>query len=300
MTHKREHSLGEPAAIGGVDGVSASSKKQPKTQSFEGDGKAQEEKKKRLRGRPRLDTDDESAKDRRRTQIRLAQRAYRNRKESAIQELQEEVDELEKINQEMGKLFMQLWDFAYSKGMIESVPGFGRQLKEFREKFVALAYGVRRKPGRNGRLSASDGCESEDPDAAGPRGCAGKPSAEPVSHHDPGGPGQTLFSGFPISHEEQQCIHPALRSQAETAVYSTPYPTPWADDKHVHMSPSMISHAPYGYGIVNSMTTEEVDFQFGIPSEFGLGYPGQFDPTGHHSVENATSPYSQRNSYAYR
>jgi hypothetical protein len=37
------------------------------------------------RGRPRVEKQDESAADRRRTQIRMAQRAYRQRKESTLE-----------------------------------------------------------------------------------------------------------------------------------------------------------------------------------------------------------------------
>ena len=46
------------------------------------------------RGRPRVEKQDESAIDRRRTQIRLAQRAYRQRKESTLEDLRQRVAEL--------------------------------------------------------------------------------------------------------------------------------------------------------------------------------------------------------------
>ncbi|KAF2155270.1 hypothetical protein K461DRAFT_110839 [Myriangium duriaei CBS 260.36] len=46
------------------------------------------------RGRPRKNSKDESAAERRRTQIRLAQRAYRQRKETTIDELRQRVTEL--------------------------------------------------------------------------------------------------------------------------------------------------------------------------------------------------------------
>src|SRR6266516_4726527 len=58
--------------------------------------KSDEEDGKKQRGRPRLDTHDETAADRRRTQIRLAQRAYRHRKETTISALKGRVNELER------------------------------------------------------------------------------------------------------------------------------------------------------------------------------------------------------------
>ncbi|GKT65212.1 bZIP family transcription factor [Colletotrichum tofieldiae] len=115
--------------------MSAPSKERSKAQSVQGGGEV-EGVKKRLRGRPRLDKHNESAIDRRRTQIRLAQRAYRNRKESAIQELQKEVEELKSTNEKMSEAFMKLYDFVVSKGIIENTPGFGRQLEKATKKFV--------------------------------------------------------------------------------------------------------------------------------------------------------------------
>ncbi|KAK0615304.1 hypothetical protein B0T17DRAFT_620093 [Bombardia bombarda] len=78
--------------------------------------------KKRSRGRPRLDIQDETAADRRRTQIRLAQRAYRNRKETAIQTLEKKVQELKEYNEEMSNAFMKLHDFVISNGLVDRAP----------------------------------------------------------------------------------------------------------------------------------------------------------------------------------
>ncbi|CAI4217471.1 unnamed protein product [Parascedosporium putredinis] len=77
--------------------------------------------------------------DRRRTQIRLAQRAYRNRKETAIQTLEKKVNVLQDTNEEMSKAFMNLYDTALSHGLLSAAPEFGRQLQATTEKFVALA-----------------------------------------------------------------------------------------------------------------------------------------------------------------
>lgn len=58
------------------------------------------------RGRPRVEKPDESAADRRRTQIRMAQRAYRQRKESTLEELRKRVSELTNTMELMNKAFL--------------------------------------------------------------------------------------------------------------------------------------------------------------------------------------------------
>ncbi|EMC98786.1 hypothetical protein BAUCODRAFT_31051 [Baudoinia panamericana UAMH 10762] len=59
----------------------------------------------RRRGRPRVHKHDASAADRRRTQIRLAQRAYRQRKESTLEELRGRVTNLTNTLELVNKLF---------------------------------------------------------------------------------------------------------------------------------------------------------------------------------------------------
>lgn len=76
---------------------------------------------------------------RRRAQIRLAQRAYRNRKDTAIQTLEKKVQQLKDTNEEMSNAFMQLHDFALGSGLLDRIPDFGRQLRETTEKFLSLA-----------------------------------------------------------------------------------------------------------------------------------------------------------------
>ncbi|RYP12304.1 hypothetical protein DL765_007415 [Monosporascus sp. GIB2] len=89
-----------------------------------------EEGKKRARGRPRLDPKDQTQTERRRTQIRLAQRAYRNRKESAIAELESQVRDLKEVNDEMRDAFQQLLDSAARQGVLALAPEFGQQLQK--------------------------------------------------------------------------------------------------------------------------------------------------------------------------
>jgi hypothetical protein len=101
--------------------------------------KSDEEDSKKQRGRPRLDTQDETAADRRRTQIRLAQRAYRHRKETTISALKKRVSELERTIEKMNKSFLQFHDNAIDSGLVLSKPSLAQHLKDTTEEFVSLA-----------------------------------------------------------------------------------------------------------------------------------------------------------------
>jgi hypothetical protein len=76
---------------------------------------------------------------RRRTQIRMAQRAYRHRKETTISSLEKRVQDLKGTNEEMSNIFISLYDFAVGKGLLDREPEFGRQLQSTTERFLALA-----------------------------------------------------------------------------------------------------------------------------------------------------------------
>ncbi|RDL41815.1 uncharacterized protein BP5553_01794 [Venustampulla echinocandica] len=112
-------------------------KKKPRLESNSADD--DEDARKKARGRPRVDTKDETAADRRRTQIRLAQRAYRHRKETTISSLEKQVQELRGTNEEMSSIFITLHDFAVAKGILQREPDFGQQLQSTTERFLALA-----------------------------------------------------------------------------------------------------------------------------------------------------------------
>ncbi len=113
-------------------------KKRAAKRASAGDAEDQPESKKQ-RGRPRLDTYDETAADRRRTQIRLAQRAYRNRKETTISALKQKVTDLQDTIDQMNKTFLSLHDNMVDAGILTSHYTLGRQLQAATEEFVALA-----------------------------------------------------------------------------------------------------------------------------------------------------------------
>ncbi|KAK4916651.1 hypothetical protein LTR49_015349 [Elasticomyces elasticus] len=81
-------------------------KRTPRTSTSSEDGDDGDKK----RGRPRVEKQDESAADRRRTQIRMAQRAYRQRKESTLEDLRKRVSELTNTLELMNKAFTELRD----------------------------------------------------------------------------------------------------------------------------------------------------------------------------------------------
>ena len=66
---------------------------------------------------------------RRRTQIRLAQRAYRNRKENAITELEAQVRELKEANSEMRSAAQQVFASASNPHVLAQAPALGHQLR---------------------------------------------------------------------------------------------------------------------------------------------------------------------------
>ncbi|KAI0183582.1 hypothetical protein EV127DRAFT_18410 [Xylaria flabelliformis] len=88
---------------------------------------------KRARGRPRLETGDhQDMKERRKEQIRLAQRAYRNRKETAITDLEAKVAELEASNAEISATFQSLlMEYVEKNSISTRIPELGRRLRQF-------------------------------------------------------------------------------------------------------------------------------------------------------------------------
>ena len=76
---------------------------------------------------------------RRRTQIRLAQRAYRERKETTISELEKRVAALNEVIGEMNQTFLDYNAKAISSGILSWNSTLGGELKEATERFLHLA-----------------------------------------------------------------------------------------------------------------------------------------------------------------
>ncbi|KAH7390827.1 hypothetical protein DE146DRAFT_144541 [Phaeosphaeria sp. MPI-PUGE-AT-0046c] len=94
---------------------------------------------KKARGRPRVDTQDATAADRRRTQIRLAQRAYRQRKETTISSLKQQSTQLHSIIEDMNRTFLRLNDSVLKSGLLQLNAGLVSELKHATESFSSLA-----------------------------------------------------------------------------------------------------------------------------------------------------------------
>lgn len=86
------------------------------------------------RGRPRVEKQDESAADRRRTQIRMAQRAYRQRKESTLEDLRKRVSDLTNTIELMNKIFTEFKDrlkaSSLSEGQVFNLHEASAQLEQ--------------------------------------------------------------------------------------------------------------------------------------------------------------------------
>lgn len=92
-----------------------------------------------LRGRPRLDTMDRTASDRRRTQIRLAQRAYRNRKDAALSSLEERVAKLEAANTKIRKQLCGLYELLRVEGVLDTRPYVAHRLRVLANDLLSVS-----------------------------------------------------------------------------------------------------------------------------------------------------------------
>ncbi|KAK0616654.1 hypothetical protein B0T14DRAFT_538487 [Immersiella caudata] len=256
---------------------------QPSTDSVERD----DEEKKRARGRPRLDVKDETAADRRRTQIRLAQRAYRDRKENAIQTLEKRVQELKDANEEMSNVFLQLHDFALSTGALDRIPEFGLQLRQTTEKFLALA----RKASEDGSKD-DEAAAGSSGDASGGRKTSGRADRAGTSSPEPVGRTQqdidnaarkaqqpVLYGGFTITHEPL--------SEAELiADFSTNYIPP--------------TTSALDFEIITQPTLENASFPFGTAPEFDFGRFSNPSPSPHNPLPLPRTYTSQEATFGRR
>ncbi|KAF3041752.1 hypothetical protein E8E12_008802 [Didymella heteroderae] len=101
---------------------------------------------KKARGRPRVDTQDATAADRRRTQIRLAQRAYRQRKETTISSLKQQSTQLHAVIDEMNRTFLRFHESIVQSGVLRLKPELARDLKQATETFTNCVTTANERP----------------------------------------------------------------------------------------------------------------------------------------------------------
>ncbi|KAL6229922.1 hypothetical protein BDW75DRAFT_224019 [Aspergillus navahoensis] len=93
----------------------------------------------RKRGRPRNATDDQQAPEKRRRQLRVAQQAYRKRKETTIVNLQSRVQELELGIEELSESFLSFSNLLFEAGILQNQPRVTAALQKVTQQYVSLA-----------------------------------------------------------------------------------------------------------------------------------------------------------------
>ncbi|GIC94970.1 bZIP transcription factor [Aspergillus udagawae] len=93
----------------------------------------------RKRGRPRTVTDDQRVHERRRKQLRVAQQAYRKRKETTIVKLQSRVQELESGIEELSESFLSFSNLLFEAGILQNQPRVTAALQKITQQCVSLA-----------------------------------------------------------------------------------------------------------------------------------------------------------------
>ncbi len=195
---------------------------------------------------------------RRRTQIRLAQRAYRNRKDTAIQTLEKKVQQLKDNNEEMSNAFMQLHDFALSSGLLDRIPDFGRQLRQTTERFLSLA------------REASDEEKDDEPKAS--TAASTGPSNGRDRSHSPTSPSVTAETTSP--EPDRADARPKSLLWGGLTVTHEPATHPDFNTPPIHQHPPPPLPA-YPFEIVTHPTLENASFAFPQPTPFSstIHYP---------------------------
>ncbi|KAJ5093658.1 hypothetical protein N7456_009519 [Penicillium angulare] len=93
----------------------------------------------RKRGRPRTITDDKEIPERRRKQLRVAQQAYRKRKETTINNLQTRVDELESGIEKLSQSFLSFSNLLLEESILEYHPRITSAFQQITHQCVSLA-----------------------------------------------------------------------------------------------------------------------------------------------------------------
>lgn len=109
----------------------------------------------RQRGRPRLSISNETPAEKRRTQIRVAQRKYRQRKENTITELKAEVSELHYMLDAMNDSFLRLHEGLCQTELLATLPSNHRLLchLQFMRKQSAHISNILRDTGSDASVS---------------------------------------------------------------------------------------------------------------------------------------------------
>ncbi|KAF3068300.1 putative bzip family transcription factor protein [Daldinia childiae] len=206
------------------------------------DGPAEETK--RSRGRPRLETKDQTPGERRRTQIRLAQRAYRNRKENAITDLQAKIDDLKSVNSEINNAYQDLFNYASQRGLLAQAPEFSQQL----QKLQTLIKQTQEQDNSqvNEHNSPEGHSDDDQRDVQNPEDLV--TDEEPVSTL-PNDQTPALLSGIAVSHE------PVAQPELDATFGLDPV----SNNAHAH-----------NYEVITAPTFENASFGLNVPINTGF------------------------------
>ncbi|KAH1278605.1 hypothetical protein KXW98_005123 [Aspergillus fumigatus] len=91
------------------------------------------------RGRPQKVQDAQTPAERRRAQVRLAQRAYRSRQEATMVQLKNRIAEMESVIETMTEAFLAFSDTLMQSGVLNGSPDIAQSLKEVTAKYVTLS-----------------------------------------------------------------------------------------------------------------------------------------------------------------
>ncbi|KAL7621840.1 hypothetical protein AAE478_007340 [Parahypoxylon ruwenzoriense] len=202
---------------------------------------------KRARGRPRLETQDQTRTERRRTQIRLAQRAYRNRKENAITDLQAKINDLREVNNEINSAYQNLFDYASSRGLLAQAPEFGQQLQRLQNLIKQTEDKETTGDERSSPEGNSDDNQPEAPRVEPQRTEDVSTSTEVPFSTQPEAQSTYLMGGITLSHEPVPV--PMIHEGVSTTTTNT-----------ANLDPSLSNPQVGEYEIVTAPTLENASF----------------------------------------
>ncbi|KAG6036124.1 hypothetical protein E4U41_005768 [Claviceps citrina] len=266
----------QPSATSAVRGKRSRSSNEDEVkvdETFEDNGRN-----KRCRGRPRLDTKDETAADRRRTQIRLAQRAYRHRKDAAIATLENRVKELERANRDISKDFNVFFSILVSERVLDGAPDALNRLASIANKITATADKARAS---NGNSSPFD--DDDDEVNASNASCSGRQSS---CLHSPSAPCNSSSEPSPAQGTLQQQA-PSQQANYPTA-YGVPVTVPTVANTTVAPFSAPPDHVPpsVNYELLTAATPHDASFSIYSSME-----PGTAAESGG-NMANAPWPYA--------
>ncbi|KAF3038213.1 hypothetical protein E8E11_004973 [Didymella keratinophila] len=180
---------------------------------------------KKARGRPRVDTQDATAADRRRTQIRLAQRAYRQRKETTIISLKQQGTQLHAVINEMNRTFLRFHDSIVQSGVLHLKPELARDLKQATETFTNCVTAANERALDSDEDELRELVPQKSPEVAAPAARSQPQSMHAVTPPETGHPSTAAETSRTVEHAHPRTAATQLESYL-TNISSSTYDLP--------------------------------------------------------------------------